>query len=117
MNKESLVEDESDNARGHPMLSPLIPIPPSAEWIRRGSTFSSDEIRDLFGPTSPLLRDNSYALGLPRNTLRALQSDWRGFLRFCDRNQFSPLPASAAVVTRFIEEAYGAEANRAVSTV
>ena len=54
---------------------------------------------------------------MPLNTLRALRSDWRVFLRFCGINGYSPLPSSPAVVTRFIEEAYGSTVNRSVATV
>jgi site-specific recombinase XerD len=117
MQEDAIIVEGADEIRGHPKPSSLTAIHPSSEWIRRGAPFTPEEIRDLFEANSPLLRENPYALGLPWNTLRALRSDWRVFLRFCDRNAFLPLPASAAVVTRFIEEAYSAATNRAVSTV
>src|ERR1700730_12186940 len=85
--------------------------------MARGAPFTPHEILFLFESHSPLLRDTPYALGVPVNTLRALRSDWRMFLRFCGQNGFLPLPASPAVVTRFIEEAYGRSDARSVSTV
>jgi hypothetical protein len=39
------------------------------------------------------------------------------FLRFCVESGFLPQPAFPAVVTRFIEEAYGRSDARSVSTV
>ena len=92
-------------------------MPASIEWLARGAAFTPDQIQSLFESNSPLLRTNPYALGLPPNTLRALQSDWRVFLRFCDRGGYLPLPAHPDAVTRFIEEAYGASEGRAVATV
>jgi integrase len=92
-------------------------VPAIVEWIARGSPFTPEEIVSLFESTSPLLRDNPYALGAPLNTLRALRSDWRVYLRFCDTNGYCPLPSSPAVVTRFIEQAYSATLSRSVSTV
>jgi integrase len=92
-------------------------LPATAEWLGAGTPFTLDEIHALFESNSPVLRDNPYALGLPVNTLRALRSDWRVFLRFCDLNGFLALPSSPAIVTRFIEEAYSAAASRSVSTV
>lgn len=92
-------------------------IPASPEWKARGAPFTPAEILSLFEGNSPLLRDNPYALGVPPNTLRALRSDWRMFLRFCGLNDYSPLPSSPAVVTRFIEEAYGSTVSRSVATV
>jgi site-specific recombinase XerD len=89
----------------------------SAEWMARGARFTPEEILSLFENNSPLLRDNPYALGVPANTLRALRSDWRMFLRFCAVNGYSPLPSSPAAVTRFIEQAYGSTVSRSVSTV
>ena len=94
-----------------------VTVPASVEWMARGAPFTPEEILSLFENNSPLLRDNPYALRVPLNTLRALRSDWRVFLRFCGINRYSPLPASPAVVTRFIEEAYGSTVNRSVSTV
>jgi integrase len=94
-----------------------IAAPASAEWIARGATFTPEEIRCLFESQSPLLADNPYALGMPLNTLRALRSDWRVFLRFCDLNGYPTLPSSPPVITRFIEETYGAAVNRSVATV
>ena len=70
-------------------------VPATVEWIARGSPFTPEEIVSLFENTSPLLRDNPYALGAPLNTLRALRSDWRVFLRFCGLNGYLPLPSSA----------------------
>jgi len=78
---------------------------------------SPEEILSLFQSNSPLLRDNPYALGVPPNTLRALQSDWRVFIRFCERNSYPALPSNPVIVTRFIEESYGSDAARAVATV
>ena len=92
-------------------------VPATVEWIARGSPFTPEEIVSLFESTSPLLRDNPYALGAPLNTLRALRSDWRVFLRFCGLNGYSPLPSSPAVVTRFVEDAYSSTVSRSVSTV
>jgi integrase len=89
----------------------------TVEWMARGVPFSHEEILGLFEGDSPLLRENPYALGVPLNTLRALRSDWRTFLRFCGINGYSPLPSSPAVVTRFIEEAYSSAVNRSVATV
>jgi hypothetical protein len=63
-------------------------VPATVEWIARGSPFTPEEIVSLFESTSPLLRDNPYALGAPLNTLRALRSDWRVYLRFCDTNGY-----------------------------
>jgi integrase len=87
------------------------------EWLERGVSFTAEEVLSLFESSSPLLRDNPYALGVPPNTLRALRSDWRAFLRFCHMNSYSPLPSSPAVVTRFVEYAYSSTVNRSVSTV
>lgn len=101
------------DARQQSALTP----PATAEWIARDCPFTSEEIRALFESTSPLLRDNPYALGVPLNTLRALRSDWRVYLRFCETNGYLPLPSSPAVVARFIEEVYGATLSRSVSTV
>lgn len=92
-------------------------VPAQVEWLARGAAFTQAEILSLFESTSPLLRDNPYALGVPANTLRALQSDWRVFLRFCDRGGYLPLPAHPSIVTRFIEEAYGQAERRSVATV
>jgi len=89
----------------------------AVEWIARGAVFTPEEILSLFESNSPLLRDNPYALGLPQNTLRALRSDWRVFLRFCGMNSYPPLPSTPAVVTRFIEETSGFALNRSVATV
>jgi site-specific recombinase XerD len=92
-------------------------VPATVEWMARGAPFTREEILALFENTSPLLRDNPYALGVPLNTLHALRSDWRMFLRFCGINGYPPLPSSPAVVTRSIEEAYGSNGNRSVATV
>jgi integrase len=92
-------------------------VPATVEWLARGAAYTPDEILSLFESNSPLLRGNPYALGVPVNTLRALQSDWRVFIRFCDRNGYPPLPTAPAVVTRFIEEAYGTTDARSVATV
>ena len=92
-------------------------VPATVEWIARGSPFTPEEIVSLFESTSLLLRDNPYALGVPLNTLRALRSDWRVFLRFCGLNGYLPLPSSPAVVTRFVEDAYSSTVSRSVSTV
>jgi hypothetical protein len=92
-------------------------VPATVEWMARGAPFTHEEILALFESRSLLLRDNPYALGVPLNTLRALRSDWRMFLRFCGINGYPPLPSSPAVVTRFIEEAYGSAVNRSVATV
>jgi integrase len=100
-----------------PTESQTLILPATVEWLARGAAFTPEEILCLFEGHSPLLRDNPYALGVPANTLRALRSDWRTFLRFCGENGFLPLPASPAVVTRFIEEAYGRSNARSVSTV
>jgi integrase/recombinase XerD len=89
----------------------------AVEWIARGAVFTPEEIHSLFESGSPLVRDNPYALGVPQNTLRALRSDWRVFLRFCGMNSYSPLPSTPAVVTRFIEETSGSALNRSVATV
>jgi site-specific recombinase XerD len=89
----------------------------AAEWMARGAPYTPEEIVALFESASPLLRDNPYALGVPVNTLRALRSDWRMYLRFCDANGYLPLPSSPAVVTRFVEQAYGLGVGRSVSTV
>ena len=94
-----------------------VTVPASVEWMARGAPFTPEEILSLFENNSPLLRDNPYALGVPLNTLRALRSDWRVFLRFCGINGYSPLPSSPGVVTRFVEEAYGSTVNRSVATV
>jgi integrase len=92
-------------------------VPATVEWMARGAACTHEEILALFESDSPLLRDNPYALGVPLNTLRALRSDWRIFLRFCGINGYPPLPSSPAVVTRFIEQAYGSTVNRSVATV
>src|SRR5579863_6324070 len=92
-------------------------LPPTAEWIARDCRFTPEEILALFESASPLLRDNPYALGVPLNTLRALRSDWRVYLRFCETNGYLSLPSSPAVVARFIEESYGGNSSRSVSTV
>jgi integrase len=92
-------------------------LPRPAEWLPPGAPFTLPEIYALFENNSPVLRDNPYALGVPINTLRALRSDWRVFLRFCGMNGFFPLPSSPAIVTRFIEDAYSSTVNRSVSTV
>ena len=92
-------------------------VPTTVEWLARGAAFTPEEILSLFESNSPLLRGNPYALGLPVNTLRALQSDWRVFVRFCDRAHYLPLPADPVVVTRFIEEAFGSADARSVATV
>ncbi|MGC2460422.1 MAG: hypothetical protein WA446_05500 [Steroidobacteraceae bacterium] len=94
-----------------------VAAPATVEWLARGAPFTAEEILSLFESNSPLLADNPYALGVPLNTLRALRSDWRVFLRFCGMNGYSPLPSTPAVVTRFIEEAYGSAVNRPVATV
>jgi hypothetical protein len=73
-------------------------LPATAEWLAAGTPFTPDEIHALFESNSPVLRDNPYALGVPVNTLRALRSDWRVFLRFCDLYGFLALPSSPAVV-------------------
>jgi integrase len=91
--------------------------PTTVEWLARGAAFTPKEILSLFESDSPLLRGNPYALGLPLNTLRALQSDWRVFVRFCDRAGYPPLPADPVVVTRFIEESFGSADARSVATV
>ena len=98
-------------------LQSAIALPATVEWMARGAPFTPEEILSLFESTSPLLRDNPYALGVPLNTLRALRSDWRVYLRFCGTNCYLPLPSSPAVVTRFVEEAYSSSINRSVSTV
>src|SRR5580658_4276738 len=100
-----------------PTESQALSLSATVEWLARGAAFTGEEILRLFESDSPLLRDNPYALGVPTNTLRALRSDWRMFLRFCGESGFRPLPASPAVVTRFIEEAYGRSNARSVSTV
>jgi integrase len=92
-------------------------LPATTEWLASGTPFTLNEIRALFENNSPVLRDNPYALGVPVNTLRALRSDWRVFLRFCGLNGFLALPSSPAIVTRFIEEAYSGAHSRSVSTV
>jgi site-specific recombinase XerD len=86
------------------------------EWLARGAAYTPDEMASLFESDSPLLRNNVYALGLPINTLRALRADWRVFVRFCQQNDYAPLPAEPAVVTRFIEVAYDTD-RKAVATV
>jgi len=99
------------------IASPQAAVLPKQEWLLGGAPFTSEQILSLFENGSPLLRDNPYALGVPLNTLRALRSDWRMFLRFCSANGYAPLPSSPAVVTRFVEEAYSSTVGRSVSTV
>src|ERR1700693_3378881 len=97
--------------------SQALAVPATSAWLARGAAFTPEEVLGLFESNSPLLRDNPYALGVPANTLRALRSSGRCFCLFWAENGSLPLPASPAVVTRFIEEAYGRSDARSVSTV
>ena len=85
--------------------------------MARGAAFTPAEALSLFESNSPLLRHNPYALGVPANTLRALQSDWRVFVRFCEHNGYPSLPANAAIVTGFVEHSFGDGVRRSVATV
>jgi integrase len=101
---------------GSAMLSASAPAV-TPESVVRGVPFTPQEISSLFESHSALLRDNPYALGVPTSTLRALRSDWRIFLRFCNAQGYPPLPSSPAGITGFIEDAFRSGHGRCTSTV